>query len=101
MTTQDQDGNLQPAQTLQTPPDADSSSRFSNAVYNVNSHDAMNAPASQFHAIFPGLPQLFSSDSHLAFSFNFIVSAEPPIIATGVKPNIPTTLSYDKHVANT
>ena len=52
MPTQDQDGNLQPAQTLQTPPVADYSSRFSNAVYNVNSHDAMNAPASQLHDIF-------------------------------------------------
>ena len=31
----------------------------------------------------------------------FLLSAaEPTTIATGVTPNIPTTLSYDKHVAN-
>ena len=78
----------------------DSSRSFSNAVHYVNTHDAKHAPASQLHAIFPGLPQLFSSDSHLVFSFNFIVAAEPTIIATGIKPNIPTTLSYDKHVVH-
>ena len=53
--------------------------------------NAMNALESHVHAIFSGIPKLFSSDSHLAFSFHFIVAAEPPIIATGIKPNIPTT----------
>ena len=74
--------------TLDSPPTVD----FINTV---------NTAANVLHVDLAGTTQFISSDSPLAFPFNLLAAAEHTIIASGMtSPNLPTALSYHKHVVD-
>ena len=63
--------------------------------------NTVNTSASVMHVDLAGTTQFISSDSPLAFPFNLLAAAEHTTIAPGMtSPNLPTTLSYDKHVVD-
>ena len=68
---------------------------------NVDIKNSVNIAATAMHVDLAGTTQFISSDSPLIFPFNLLAAAEHTTIAPGMSsPNLPTTLSYDKHVVD-